>query len=608
MNPAATEIPGDGADQNCDGVETCFEDADGDGARTGSFVVGSVSCTGPGEALASADPDCDDGNGSVYPNGTELAGNLLDDDCDTHWLCYVDADEDNARSQATAQGSAACSGPTDALESAPEDCDDLDPTVSPLVNERAGNLEDENCDGVIDCYADADFDGWTSTGVVASADGDCDDLGEGLRDVPPDCNDTDPAISPEAVEVVGDGVDQNCDTLDTPPPDLDGDGANASVDCDDLDSAVNPSAAEIAVDGRDQNCDGLEDCFADEDLDSIGSDSFVQSDDLDCDDPGESTISGDPCPEVQGVVCPDDTGHTGHTGMGHTGTGHTGTGHTGQTGTGHTGSGLHTGTDSTTAEHTGAGDTGVDDTAAPAPDPGCGCDVGGAAGRRLVARGRGRRHGRPSSPPSFGGSNLRSAGQNRHPSARTTASPTSPTASTPSPGVYDAPPVATTPIPHPECTDATSSRPPTTGSRSASGPVPTTAGTAAVRAHPPAFPRPPTPAQGATPAAAPRATGSARTEPATPTAANGPPSQRNSPSSRVVSVRTAANAPTAPPSWRATTPTVGHPSGVTAADVPPVATTTASSGARDLAATGSAAHAVAHAAIIASPRWGSPRS
>ncbi len=380
VNPAATEIPGDGADQNCDGVETCFEDADGDGARTGSFVVGSVSCTGPGEALASADPDCDDGNGSVYPNGTELAGNLLDDDCDTHWLCYVDADEDNARSQATAQGSAACSGPTDALESAPEDCDDLDPTVSPLVNERAGNLEDENCDGVIDCYADADFDGWTSTGVVASADGDCDDLGEGLRDVPPDCNDTDPAISPEAVEVVGDGVDQNCDTLDTPPPDLDGDGANASVDCDDLDSAVNPSAAEIAVDGRDQNCDGLEDCFADEDLDSIGSDSFVQSDDLDCDDPGESTISGDPCPDVQGVVCPDDTGHTGHTGMGHTGTGHTGTGHTGQTGSGHTGSGLHTGTDSTTAEHTGAGDTGVDDTAAPAPDPGCGCDVGGPRG------------------------------------------------------------------------------------------------------------------------------------------------------------------------------------------------------------------------------------
>lgn len=41
-----------------------------------------------------------------------------------------------------------------------------------------------------------------------------------------------------------------------PPPDADGDGADATLDCDDMDPGVYPEAPE-RCDGRDQDCDGL---------------------------------------------------------------------------------------------------------------------------------------------------------------------------------------------------------------------------------------------------------------------------------------------------------------------------------------------------------------
>jgi hypothetical protein len=57
---------------------------------------------------------------------------------------------------------------------------------------------DDNCDGIVDngnFYGDADADGFS---VVQG-----------------DCNDTDASINPGATEVVGDGIDNNCNgTID----------------------------------------------------------------------------------------------------------------------------------------------------------------------------------------------------------------------------------------------------------------------------------------------------------------------------------------------------------------------------------------------------------
>lgn len=49
---------------------------------------------------------------------------------------------------------------------------------------------------------------WTVTGIDDDADGFV---------VPADCNDANPAIHPTAAELAGNGLDENCDGLDTPP-------------------------------------------------------------------------------------------------------------------------------------------------------------------------------------------------------------------------------------------------------------------------------------------------------------------------------------------------------------------------------------------------------
>lgn len=114
---------------------------------------------------------------------------------------------------------------------------------------------------------DMDLDGWTT----------CDD----------DCDDTNAAVYPEAAEVCGDTLDNNCDGLVDEGcescADQDGDGWTiCDDDCNDSNSLIFPGAEEICGDGLDNDCDdrvdeGCGDCV---DLDGDG----WSTCDGDCDD------------------------------------------------------------------------------------------------------------------------------------------------------------------------------------------------------------------------------------------------------------------------------------------------------------------------------------
>ncbi len=322
-SPGADESIGDGIDQDCDGGEICYADADGDGYRDDNGTTTTSSdedCEDAGEATADTPTgDCDDTSAAVSPAATEAPGDGVDSDCDSRELCYADTDGDGYRSDTATLASAdlACTDAGEASASdASGDCDDSNASVNPGATELVGDGIDQDCDGGEICYADADDDGYRpdATTTVTSDDLDCADRGEARPEDPEgDCDDTSSAASPEMPEIIGDGIDQDCDGAEICYTDADSDGyrsgdtetTSADADCDDAGEAlstlplgdcdddnalVNPGASESVGDGVDSDCDGIELCYIDGDGDGYRpDDGTMSSDDADCDDDGEAT-------------------------------------------------------------------------------------------------------------------------------------------------------------------------------------------------------------------------------------------------------------------------------------------------------------------------------
>lgn len=287
VHPGASEVVGDAADldENCDGALACYLDADGDAYRTDLETMSlDADCVDPNEARASVPAgDCNDSSATVHPGAPELPGDALnaDENCDGRITCHADMDRDFHRtSMEVASADLDCNDPGEALASVPAgDCNDANPAVSPGVLETHGDVGDvdENCDGMAGCWLDADDDGARSTTTSVSSDLDCSDPREARTADAVDCNDGDPAIRPGAVEVVGNGVDDDCDALETCYTDADNDGARTAmprasadadcadsfealstdpIDCVDTDATRHPAALELC-DTVDQDCNGL---------------------------------------------------------------------------------------------------------------------------------------------------------------------------------------------------------------------------------------------------------------------------------------------------------------------------------------------------------------
>jgi hypothetical protein len=213
INPGADEVC-NGFDDDCDeliddlddsldpdSTTTWYLDDDRDGF--GDEDIFQETCDRPDRHVAD-DTDCNDGDRFINPDATEICDGGIDNDCDTYvddadddvdedsfQLWYADLDGDGYGDPGDPLLS--CSQP-DLYVDNDEDCDDTNPYLGP----PSRWLMDEDEDG---------FGAGTP-----SPDLECLPPIEGMapESAGIDCLPLDPDSHPGAVEICGDGVDQDC--------------------------------------------------------------------------------------------------------------------------------------------------------------------------------------------------------------------------------------------------------------------------------------------------------------------------------------------------------------------------------------------------------------
>ncbi len=176
------------------------------------------------------------------------------------------------------------------------DCDDSDPDQYPGADEVC-NGEDDDCDTAIDeeaidawpSYMDKDGDSYGDSTTLLLG---CALCASCVLDGG-DCDDTDPAVFPDAEELCN-GTDDDCDAAIDEDFDLDADGfTTCAGDCDDAAATINPAASETC-NHTDDDCNGVIDDGFDTD-----DDGFTTCDgDCDDDDPGTYPGAADVCDDT----------------------------------------------------------------------------------------------------------------------------------------------------------------------------------------------------------------------------------------------------------------------------------------------------------------------
>ncbi len=302
----------DDADDSVEDQTTSFLDADGDGY--GDAATEMTTCDVP-EGNSDNGDDCNDNDSTINPMAEEIAADGVDNNCDAIEWCYEDLDGDGFGTQNMLEliddgsGILNCSS-INGMSSNWDDCDDIDSFVNPDATEVCDGGIDNDCNSLADdedsntdlstgtsYFMDADGDGYGSSEVMACEQG-------SLSTIDGDCDDSLATSNPMATDLAGDSVDQNCDGLDG--TDMDGDGyastTSGGLDCDDTDVNIHPMATEVCDGGIDNDCDGLID-DADDSIDISGT--TVVYADMDGDMYGDSSLPFNSCGSAIGYVADD---------------------------------------------------------------------------------------------------------------------------------------------------------------------------------------------------------------------------------------------------------------------------------------------------------------
>jgi len=214
--PGAADLLGDGADQNCDGVDGVDGDQDGEAS------------------VESGGTDCDDSDETVHTNGSELCDGL-DNDCDGE-ARSSEADDDGDGYVECTIDEGGWDGDDDI--DGGDDCDDGAFQIHPGAAESCDE-KDNDCDSTVDEDAtdmsvwpvDNDGDGFGGEGGITA----CFDPNDGSINLEwEDCDDDDPKTYPGAALMDSNFDEMLCMTdwdgdffgSDSPAP-----GVEAGTDC-----------------------------------------------------------------------------------------------------------------------------------------------------------------------------------------------------------------------------------------------------------------------------------------------------------------------------------------------------------------------------------------